>query len=139
LGNHTFGHKSLAWRSTATIDSEIDRGADAIASITGTEPRLLRPPYGSRNPLLIAAAKKRNMPLVQWSLPAFDWTVQPARKIVDRVVPLARNGDVLLFHDGDGREFGVDRNHTVEALPQIIDSLMGRGLKFVTVSEMFEL
>jgi len=139
LGNHTFSHKSLALRPTATIEDEIDRGSDAIAAITGVAPKLLRPPYGSRNPMLFAAAKKRNLPLVQWSLPAFDWTVQPAQRVVDRVVPGAKNGDVLLFHDGDGREFGVDRNHTVEALPQIIDSLMGRGFKIVTVSEMFEL
>jgi peptidoglycan/xylan/chitin deacetylase (PgdA/CDA1 family) len=139
IGNHTFAHKSLAWRSTSTIESEIDRGSDAIGAITGAAPKLLRPPYGSRNPMLFAAARKRSLPLVLWSLPAFDWTEQPAQRVVDRVVPETKNGDVLLFHDGDGREFGVDRTHTVEALPQIIESLMGRGLKFVTVSEMFGL
>jgi peptidoglycan/xylan/chitin deacetylase (PgdA/CDA1 family) len=139
IGNHTFAHKSLAWRSTSTIESEIDRGSDAIGRITGTAPKLLRPPYGSRNPMLFAAARKRNLPLVLWSMPAFDWMKQPAQRVVDRIVPGTQNGDVLLFHDGDGREFGVDRSHTVEALPQIIETLMGRGLRFVTVSEMFEL
>jgi peptidoglycan/xylan/chitin deacetylase (PgdA/CDA1 family) len=139
IGNHTYAHKSLAWRSSSTIESEIDRGSDAIGTITGFAPKLLRPPYGSRNPMLFEAARKRNLPLVQWSLPALDWTEQPAQRVVDRVVPQTKNGDVLLFHDGDGCEFGANRAHTVNALPQIIESLMGRGFKFVTVSEMFEL
>jgi len=139
IGNHTFPHKSLAWRLRGTIETEIDRGSDTIASITGFAPKLLRPPYGSRNPTLFSVARKRNLPLVQWSLPAFDWTSQPAQEIVDRVVPITRSGDVLLFHDGDGRDFGVDRSHTVKALPLIIDSLRNRGFSFVTISEMFKL
>lgn len=139
VGNHTFGHKSLAWRVRSTIETEIDQGSDTIAQITGSKPALLRPPYGSRNPTLFSVAKERNLPLVQWSLPAFDWTSQPAQQIVDRVLPITGNGDVLLFHDGDGREFGVDRSHTVKALPRIIDSLQKRGFRFVTISEMFAL
>jgi cellulose synthase/poly-beta-1,6-N-acetylglucosamine synthase-like glycosyltransferase len=55
----------------------------------------------------------------------------PTKDIVESVLQQADQGNIILFHDGGG-----DREHTVEALPQIIDALRAEGYKFVSVADL---
>src|SRR6202041_1846152 len=57
----------------------------------------------------------------------------PADTIVQRVLAQTENndGNIILLHDGGG-----DRNHTVAALPQIIEGLRAKGYEFVSVSDL---
>ena len=45
----------------------------------------------------------------------------------------AKEGNVVLFHDGGG-----NREQTVKALEKILPELQQRGFTFVTVSELME-
>jgi peptidoglycan/xylan/chitin deacetylase (PgdA/CDA1 family) len=49
------------------------------------------------------------------------------------VVGNAKNGSVVLMHDGGG-----DRKQTIAALPVIIDVLRARGFNFVTLTELYD-
>ncbi len=51
--------------------------------------------------------------------------------IVQRILGLARNGAIILMHDGGG-----DRSQTVAALPFIIEGLQQRGFQFVTLQQI---
>ena len=68
-----------------------------------------------------------------WHQDTRDWSDPGARKIVNKVVQNARNGDIVLFHD-----FGGKRQQTVDALREILPELKKRGYRFVTVSELMQ-
>jgi peptidoglycan/xylan/chitin deacetylase (PgdA/CDA1 family) len=60
-----------------------------------------------------------------------DWTNPGSGAVYGRVVGATRPGSIVLMHDGGG-----SRSGTLAALPGIIDSLRGRGYRFVTVSRL---
>jgi cellulose synthase/poly-beta-1,6-N-acetylglucosamine synthase-like glycosyltransferase len=66
-----------------------------------------------------------------------DWRMteskhqRPAQEIADDVVRQAKNGNIVLLHDGGG-----DREQTVAALALIIDQLRAKGYQFVSVADL---
>jgi cellulose synthase/poly-beta-1,6-N-acetylglucosamine synthase-like glycosyltransferase len=66
-----------------------------------------------------------------------DWRMtedkhqRPAQEIADDVVRQAKNGNIVLLHDGGG-----ERAQTVAALPLIIDQLRAKGYQFVSVANL---
>ncbi|MBZ5566079.1 MAG: polysaccharide deacetylase family protein [Acidobacteriia bacterium] len=73
LGNHTYSHPFLYFRSRAFLASEINRTQEAIEKVVGYRPRFFRPPYGARWLGLYSVLGKRNLRLVNWSDTGYDW------------------------------------------------------------------
>ena len=136
LGNHTFSHPFLCFRSRRSMAGEIDRTQEAVRKITGEPPTLFRPPYGVRWFGLWRVLGERGLRLVMWSDSGLDWR-QGAEAIVSTAVKGLRPGAILLLHDGHGvRPPGeVDRSHTVRALPAIIDWALREGFSFVPLKD----
>ena len=132
LGNHTYSHPFLCFRSRRSMAGEIDRTQEAVRKIVGEPPTLFRPPYGVRWFGLWRVLGERGLRLVMWSDSGLDWR-QGAEAIVSTAVKGLRPGAILLLHDGHGaRPAGeVDRSPTVKALPQIIDWALSKGFSFV--------
>ncbi|UNO39354.1 polysaccharide deacetylase family protein [Streptomyces sp. MST-110588] len=131
IGNHTWSHPYLPDLTRAELDFQIDATNRAVRRVTGTEPRLLRPPYGSRTPEVLRWLADRGMTTVLWDNDPCDWAVPGAEAIAGAVVEQTRNGSIVLMHDGGG-----DRSQTVAALPGIIGQLAARGHEFVTADEI---
>jgi peptidoglycan/xylan/chitin deacetylase (PgdA/CDA1 family) len=68
---------------------------------------------------------------VLWTVDTGDFTRPGTAAIVDRAVNRAKNGAIILMHDGGG-----DRSQTLAALPEIIRRLRARGFQLVTVPQM---
>ncbi len=68
-----------------------------------------------------------------WDGSAADWNSPGVSVIVSRILRYARNGAILLLHDGGG-----NRAQTVAALPIIIATLKSRGFKFVTIQQLVD-
>ena len=68
---------------------------------------------------------------VIWNDEGQDWARPGVNVIIQRILRLARNGAIILMHDGGG-----DRSQTVAALPFIINGLRQRGFRFVTMQQM---
>lgn len=134
LGNHTYSHPLLLFRTPKRMAEEIDRAQDAIEKITGERPSLFRPPYGVRGFRISSILRKRGLRMVQWSGTGYDWKYAKdavIRATVRRLAP----GVIILLHDGHEARppSEVDRSNTVEALPAILDAAMKEGFKFVSV------
>lgn len=133
LGNHTMTHMNLTTVDRDTLRSEISRSADILRG-TGASPQMIRAPYGA----FTAAEWARSGDLIGsnilWNIDTRDWTRPGANKIAGAVLDGAKNGSIILMHDGGG-----DRSQDVQALPGIIDELHKRGFAFVTVPEMMKL
>jgi peptidoglycan/xylan/chitin deacetylase (PgdA/CDA1 family) len=129
VGNHSWDHPDLAKKSEADVRSQLDRTNDAIADAIGHPPTLFRPPYGSlTKDQRKWIARDYGFKIILWSVDPLDWK-RPGPEIVhQRIVQGARNGAIILSHD--------IHPGTVEAMPATLDELLGKGFKFVTVSEL---
>lgn len=109
--------------------AEMARANRALQAL-GITPTLFRPPGGTFDPELVAAAESKGLRLVMWDVDPRDWatgvtTPQIIRNVLDNVRP----GAIIELHDGGG-----DRSATVRALPRIIRGIEKLGLDVVAIS-----
>jgi peptidoglycan-N-acetylglucosamine deacetylase len=146
IGNHTWNHGHLVLYDTAGLQETLQRTDAAIFAATGDRPRIMRPPYGGRDWLVLDEARKLGYTPVMWSVPLpHDWEYPPAATIAGRVLRYVGNGSIIDLHDGnrgivcahDGVPAHVcDRSSDVAATRMIVDALKRRGYRFVTIPEL---
>lgn len=135
LGNHTYSHRNLMLAGAGTIDHEVDRAQQAIADATGHRPVFFRCPKGYKSPLVAWRLRRRGLRLVGYGYPIWDVENPPHTDLVQRVAERARPGDVIVMHDGFVAGKPGRRDALVKALPEIIDTLLARGIRPVTLDE----
>lgn len=128
--NHTFNHPRLTDLNVSGINTQLEKAADKMESITGKYPILMRPPYGSINTQVIDTINAHNMTAVLWSLDSLDWTLKDPHAIVENVVKNIRNGDIILMHRTAA---------SVGALPHIITQLKEQGYTFKRLDELLNI
>jgi peptidoglycan-N-acetylglucosamine deacetylase len=141
IGNHTYTHKEMAPSTRRMVLAQVNKTAQVISKVTGVKTNLFRPPrgiYSSAVRRLLVDEKKYR--IILWSVSSLDWRGLSAEKIDRRVMRYVKPGAILLFHDSGAlvRREGASRENTVEALPLVIDSLVAKGYKIVTITEMLE-
>jgi len=136
VGNHTFTHPLLIFKSEFEIRKELAECSQAIADAVGQKPELFRPPFGGRRPAVLRIARELGLQPIMWSVTGYDWNAPPAERIEGKVARQIRGGDVVLLHDGGHKEMGADRSQTVIATDHLIARYKAEGYEFVTVSQM---
>jgi peptidoglycan-N-acetylglucosamine deacetylase len=129
VGNHTYTHPDLAKMSDDAVHSEIQKTQDAIITAAGYKPILMRPPYGAitaKQKLWIA--QDFNVKLILWDVDPLDWKNPGPSVVASRIISAVRPGSIILSHD--------IHSGTVAAMPEVFDTLLAKGYKFVTVSEL---
>jgi peptidoglycan-N-acetylglucosamine deacetylase len=119
VGNHSWDHPHMTQLSTAQMTSEIQRTQQALQQITGTAPRLFRPPYGETNSTLRSVEAQFGLTEIVWDVDSQDWNGASTAQIVQAVGRLTA-GQVILMHDWPA--------NTVAAIPQIASNLASRNL-----------
>jgi peptidoglycan-N-acetylglucosamine deacetylase len=132
VGVHCQRHRNLLRLSPPQVGDDLRRAEEVIASATGREPRLYRPPYGVLNAAALAFARRRGWTPLLWTRWGRDWEryATPA-SISWRLVSGVRAGDVLLLHDADYYSAEGSWRRTLRALPPVLDALRGAGLRTV--------
>jgi peptidoglycan/xylan/chitin deacetylase (PgdA/CDA1 family) len=125
LGDHTMNHVEYPGYD------QIAGAASRIRAYTHFKPCLFRPPGGGVNGGIVATAGSLGMRTINWDVDPQDWSLPGTGAIYSTIVSHARNGSIVLMHDGGG-----PRSETLAALPQVIDTLRARGFAFATVSEL---
>lgn len=125
LGDHTENHVEYPGYS------QIAGAAQRIEEYTHFKPCLFRPPGGAVNSSVVATAGSLGMRTITWDVDPRDWSTPGTGAIYGNIVANAKPGSIILMHDGGG-----PRGETLEALPQVIDTLRSRGYSFETVSEL---
>jgi peptidoglycan-N-acetylglucosamine deacetylase len=136
IGNHTYDHLDLLKVDRSAIAEQVDHTSKIVADITGQKPRVVRPPHGFRDAVVIDVMAERGLKVVEWSVASRDWTNPGADEIAARTLGKVQNGSVVLLHDGDGVAQSAPREQTVAATRQIIKQLLAQGYKMVTVDEI---
>ncbi len=131
LGNHTHSHPNLLLRVPSAAREELALASASIERITGIWPQWFRPPFGFRYPWNVTQAARLGQATVTWSLNPRDFEQPPADVLTRRVVRNARNGDIVLLHDGMR-----DQSCTVAALPGILRELQLREFELLRVDQL---
>lgn len=135
IGNHTETHPHLENDDLRAVRREIDEAETQIEQVTGQRPFYFRPPRGLINRPIMATVVNRGYKVVEWSV-AFDRAREKNSRVLrDRVLRLAKPGDILLMHDGSSFTWD-ERAPTIRELDGIITGLERRRYKFVTIPEM---
>jgi peptidoglycan-N-acetylglucosamine deacetylase len=148
LGNHTWSHGHMILWNAAQVRASLTQTDDAIYRAAGVRTRIMRPPFGARDWLVLDQAQRLGYTPVMWSVPLpNDWEQPPAQTVADRVVPYVRDGAIIVLHDGNrgivcapAHMNGTCRRRTeIEATRLIIDRLRAQGYRFVTIPELLAL
>ncbi|HKG26188.1 MAG TPA: polysaccharide deacetylase family protein, partial [Thermomicrobiales bacterium] len=134
IGSHGYGSRELTTLSDSAVVSDIQKAGQAIERITGAPPGPWFTPYAAaidtRVKNLIAG---QGYTPVGWKISARDYgSTATESEVYSRVVNNAYDGAIVEFHiDGPATSTSTGR-----ALPRIIDTLRGRGYRFVTIPQM---
>lgn len=128
IGNHSRNHPNMPKLSADEMKSEIEYVNDRVMDITGVKPTYFRAPFGDYNNTLMTTLEQMDMVGVQWSIDSLDWKGLSAKQIYERVVPKAKSGDIVLFHNNS--------DNILNALPIVLTGLRAKGFKFVKISEL---
>jgi peptidoglycan/xylan/chitin deacetylase (PgdA/CDA1 family) len=125
IGDHTMNHVEYPGYA------QIAGAAARIEQYTGFRPCLFRPPGGAVNSSVVATAGSLGLKTITWDVDPQDWSLPGSSEIYSNIVANTGPGSIVLMHDGGG-----PRDETLAVLPQIIETLRGRGYTFETVSEL---
>lgn len=131
LGNHSYSHAWMVFKSPAFVRSEIDKTDSLLRNVGVMGAIQFRSPFGSQLlilPYILSQKKKKN---ILFDVDPRDWETQDPQLLARRVLEQTEAGSIILLHDGGG-----DRSGTVQALEMIIRELTERGFQFVKVSEL---
>ena len=129
VANHSWSHPLLTKMGEGSVTDQIQKTHDAIVNTTGVAPKLMRPPYGGFTANQRAWANgKWGYKIILWDVDPLDWKVRNAEHVKSEILHHAVAGSIILSHD--------IHKSTIDAMPDTLDGLTGRGFKFVTVSEL---
>ncbi|HEV8633059.1 MAG TPA: polysaccharide deacetylase family protein [Chloroflexota bacterium] len=129
LANHTVSHTDLTRLPSDRVLREVD-ALDAALAARGAPPSLwFRPPFGAYDRRVRSLVSSRGYPLVMWRLDLADWRRDVSVGDVVRIARRIQPGDVVVTHGGLAK--------TAAAMPRVLDELAARGLRQVTLSELY--
>lgn len=128
IANHSYSHPDLSTLSYEGYMSEINKTQTAIATVTGRNAKLLRPPYGSYTS---AIASNAGLAIALWNVDSLDWSHRYAPAIYSEVMGQLKQHSIILFHDIYG--------FTAEAVEMLVPKLVEMGYTFITYSQYLQL
>ena len=99
-----------------------------VTGLTGTGGTgfYLRPPYGSFNSRVIAAA---GVPGIWCTVDSGDWKYQDAKRLVSYTGSVLQDGDIVILHE--------THKSTAQGLDALLTRLEERGFQLVTLEDLF--
>jgi len=136
LAVHGWDHRLLLRRGRAEVRDDLRRARDLVGDLTGRPPRWYRPPYGVASTSALRSARELGMTPVLWTAWGRDWTRRATSSSVRRaVLRVPQGGGTVLLHDADTCSAPGSWHATVAALPDLIRTWHGAGLRVGPLDE----
>lgn len=131
VGMHSMTHDYNKLYKQGEVVSEMKAVQQQIHDLTSETPNLFRCPYGTNPGLtkpLRDQAVKAGLKTWDWTIDSNDWRYQsnPPKIVQEIKRQLKRPVEIILIHDKKG---------TIEALPQIIETVSAAGYEFEVYDE----
>ncbi|MBR6538161.1 MAG: polysaccharide deacetylase family protein [Lachnospiraceae bacterium] len=128
-GNHTFTHCPLTEKTVEEMKDELKKTSDAVENVLGVAPKLMRLPYLASNETVTATV---DYPMINCSADSRDWDNATTEEIIQRIMDVEAAGElenaIILMHEPYAT--------TAAAVEYLIPTLMEKGYRFVSVSEL---
>lgn len=132
IGNHSYSHTDLTFRSTEYIRHEIEKTDNLIRQTGFKGDILFRPPFGKKLISLPWYLSKHNRKTITWDIAAPASGKSPVQ-IADHIVESTKPGSIILFHTLlDGGKVSP------QVITKVIANLQKKGYAFKTVSELMK-
>ncbi|MCQ2387600.1 MAG: polysaccharide deacetylase family protein [Clostridia bacterium] len=126
IGNHGYFHKDHKKLDYQGNYNEIVNTSIMIEKLCGIVPNLFAPPSGSYSDTTLQVACDLGYSVIMWSKDTIDWRDKDEELVFKRATNNISNGDLILMHP---------KEHTLLALPGILDYYISNGFEIVSVSE----
>ncbi|MBR2499004.1 MAG: polysaccharide deacetylase family protein [Clostridia bacterium] len=126
LANHGYFHKDHKKLNYEKNKEEIALTGVVVTALCGAKLSLFAPPSGSFSETTLESAYDLGYKVIMWSKDTIDWRDSDQNLIYNRATKNPSNGDLILMHP---------KQHTLKALPKIIDFYVDLGYKITTVSD----
>ncbi len=135
IGNHTYSHRPMVFKSLSYLRSEIESTDSLIRELGYEGPIQFRPPFSKKLVLLPYYLKQHNRETILWDLEpnSYPEINSNSERIIDYVVTRSRPGSIILLHPMYDR-----KGTTMGAIKGIIEGLKKKGYKFRTVNELLQ-
>ncbi|MGE7835772.1 polysaccharide deacetylase family protein [Viridibacillus arvi] len=133
VGAHSMTHNSKRLYTDGQFVQEMNETLALIHDITGTNPKLVRAPYGSvpglNNELIRNQIAEANMKVWDWTIDSLDWKLKnnPYQIVENIKSGTSRDVEVVLMHE---------LRQTLQVLPEIISFYKERGYKFGVYNDL---
>jgi peptidoglycan-N-acetylglucosamine deacetylase len=136
VGVHGWEHRYLPARSPRATRSDLTRAAELIANVTGTLPRLFRPPYGVLSGPALLTARELGLTPVLWGAWGREWSSGATSQSVLQTLLRGLDGGVtVLLHDSGWMSPPGAWQAGLGAVPALLDECERRGLRVGPVGE----
>jgi peptidoglycan/xylan/chitin deacetylase (PgdA/CDA1 family) len=129
IGDHTSTHPVLPSLPPVDIASEIESTKELIEAQTGQRVYLFRPPYGALDPAVLKTARRLGLLTIVWTVDSRDSLGANWAGIIRNVEAGMHPGAIILMHE--------NRGQTIRALTTLLPALRRRGLRSVSLPELF--
>lgn len=128
FANHTYTHGNMKEMDAATVQDELNRVEAVVQRLTGkTTKPWLRPPFGSRSDISLAAAYEAGWTTVIWSGSPEDWRPEFDEDAMCRtLLESSQAGGILYAHTG--------RPEMPAVIERYVGTMQQRGFTFVPLS-----
>jgi peptidoglycan/xylan/chitin deacetylase (PgdA/CDA1 family) len=127
VASHGYDHTRFTELGTRALLEQCRRTEGALGGQLTGQP-WVRPPHGELDARSIVTLRAAGYTVSLWSVDSCDYDDSDPKSIAARCAP-ASSGDVLLFHEG--------QQHTLDALPLVVEQLRAAGCECVTMYDLF--
>ena len=128
-GNHTYTHSHMPELTRDEVIDEFTKTTRLLEEYTGKTPALARLPFMESNDMILDVA---GFPLIHCNVDSKDYTQIPTEEIIRNIMDAEAQNElenaIILLHE--------HYQTTAEAVEYLIPTLMEKGYRFVTVSEL---
>lgn len=147
IANHSWSHLDAADTTTAVLEREVLYGKQVIEEASGQTLTFFRPPRGNITGAQLRFAARAGEQVLVWSFNGGLPGTPSVTELRNRSVGGIEAGDIVLLHDGIGRgtfqrdsssarDLIAARHREIKALPGVIEGVLRRGLRPMTVSQL---
>lgn len=123
IGNHTYNHADLTKLPDAQVIAQVTKTEKIIGATKCT-----RPPYGAVTPRVSKLLTGQGQRVQLWDIDTRDWAKPGTAAVIANVLTHAKNGAVVLMHDGGG-----NRSETLAALQSLLPKLKAAGWRMESI------
>ena len=136
IGNHTYSHNRMVFKSPAYIKKEIEKTDSLIRELGYNDTIQFRPPNGKKLLLLPYHLKNTNRKTILWNIEpnSYPEINSSSEKIISYVVDNVKPGSIILLHP-----MYDENGNTINAIKGVIEGLKAKGYTFKTVNELLKM